>query len=44
MKSVGTVESVMGAAWGGKRLGIAWVSEHPNSGDESVGARVGWDC
>ena len=33
----------MRAAWGEERLGIAWVSKHPDSEDASVGVGMGWD-
>ena len=40
--SIATAESVMGAAWGEERLGIAWVSKHHNSKDDRVGVGRGW--
>ena len=36
-------ESAMGTVWREERLGIAWVSKHPDSEDESIGVGVGWD-
>ena len=30
----------MGAAWGRETLGIAYLSKHPDSEDESVGVEV----
>ena len=33
----------MGTVWRGERLDIAWVSKHPDSEEESVRVRVGWD-
>ena len=33
-------DSAMGTAWGGERLGIAWVSKHSDSEDESFGVGV----
>ena len=33
----------MDAAWGEERLGIACVSKHHDSEDESVGVGMGWD-
>ena len=42
-RSIATAESVMGAAWGEERLGITWVSKHPDREDESVGIGMGWD-
>ena len=41
--SIATAESVIGAAWGEERLGIAWVSKHHRSEDERVGVGIGWD-
>ena len=41
--SIAIGESVIGAAWGEERLGIAWVSKHHDSEDERVGVRLGWD-
>ena len=35
-------ESAMGTVWREERLDIAWVSQHPDSEDESVGVGVGW--
>ena len=40
--SVATAESLVGAAWGEERLGIAWVSKHHNSKDERIGVGMGW--
>ena len=43
-RSIATAESVMGTAGGEERLGITWVSKHPDSEeDESVGVRMGWN-
>jgi len=41
--SIATAESAMRAAWGEDKLGIAWVSKHPDSEDASVGVGMGWD-
>ena len=41
--SIATAESVIAAAWGEERLGIAWVSKHHNSEDERVGVGMGGD-
>ena len=40
--SIGTAESVIGAAWGEERLRIAWVSKHHDSEDENIGIGMGW--
>ena len=42
-RSIATAESVMGTAGGEERLGITWVSKHPDSEDESVRLEMGWD-
>ena len=42
-RSIATAERVVGTASGEERLGIAWVSKHPGSEDESVGVGMGWD-
>ena len=42
-RSIATAESVMGTAWGEERLGITWISKHPDSEDDSVGVGMGWD-
>ena len=42
-RSITTAESVMGVAWGEERLGITWISKHPDSEDDSVGVGMGWD-
>ena len=39
--SIATAEIVIGAAWGGERLGIAWVSKIHNSEDQRVGVGKG---
>ena len=41
-KGIATTESEMGAAWGEESLGIAWVSKHPDSKDESVEVGMSW--
>ena len=40
---IATEEGVIGTAWGEERRGIAWVSKHHHSEDESVGVGMGWD-
>ena len=40
--SIATAESVIGAAWGEERLGIAWVNEYLDSEVERVGVGMGW--
>ena len=42
-RNIATAESVLGAAWEEERLGIVWVSRHPDSEDESFGVGMGWD-
>ena len=32
-----------GCAWGKEKLGITWVSKHPDSEDDSVGVGMGWN-
>ena len=42
-RNIAIAESVVGAASGEERLGITWVSKHPDSEDDSVGVGMGWD-